>query len=401
MSDARRVLHLKETFRTCGVRLTSSEARWLYESRAAEVTPGREAGTYDVAAKNIVGVMSRGDLQVIISPKVPVGSLMRLIMYARTTIHFDPTTTHLSTTDFITALAQAFAMYVRAATAAGLMRGYWQVTDVGPTLRGRVRLAEQISRHHGQLYPLELEHQEFGPNVRENRVLAAAIRALLRVVGSDEASRESTSAVRHELLTLLKRFQGVDELAPGDRGATDRTRLNARYWDALSLAELILHNSGLDASIGAIKGTSFLLDMWRVFEEAAVRAIGEALPGYEVVAQENSAYIANEPTYRLRPDVLIRKNGRPVAVLDTKYKLPVPASSDIQQMFMYAKFFGVAKVHLLYPGVGHAHPDRGMLKVIGTDVEIHIHVLNLEDPIDAWPPAIHRVVEEVMSGVSP
>ena len=55
------------------------------------------------------------------------------------------------------------------------------------------------------------------------------------------------------------------------------TRLNEHYRPAVELARLVLRSDSYELRHGAVRGTSFLVDMNRVFEDFVVVAIREAL----------------------------------------------------------------------------------------------------------------------------
>jgi 5-methylcytosine-specific restriction enzyme subunit McrC len=55
------------------------------------------------------------------------------------------------------------------------------------------------------------------------------------------------------------------------------TRLNEHYRPAVELARLILRSDSYELRHGAVRGTSFLVDMNRVFEDFVVVALREAL----------------------------------------------------------------------------------------------------------------------------
>jgi len=115
---------------------------------------------------------------------------------------------------------------------------------------------------------------------------------------------------------------------------------------------------------------------------------------YEVVSQGGLRYCLNEiapngtlgrPLFRTKPDCMVRRDGRTVLVIDTKWKRLTAAGcdlkrgvsqADIYQLMAYARLYDSAQLMLLYPH----HPDlegqgalaRHRLNVAGADERLTI-----------------------------
>ena len=74
---------------------------------------------------------------------------------------------------------------------------------------------------------------------------------------------------------------------------------------------------------------------------------------------------------------LYGENGRPLAVLDTKYKTPdKPSQADISQVITYAKARGCHHALLIYP-----QPLPQPLNVTVGDVQLHTVTFGLDEPV--------------------
>lgn len=74
-------------------------------------------------------------------------------------------------------------------------------------------------------------------------------------------------------------------------------------------------------------------------------------PPWRVELQERVA-LDRAHAIEIRPDVVVYRQDRPVAVLDAKYKLRhggVPGNPDAYQVLAYAQRYGVKRVWLVYP----------------------------------------------------
>lgn len=95
----------------------------------------------------------------------------------------------------------------------------------------------------------------------------------------------------------------------------------------------------------------FVINMHQLFEEFVAGWLREHLPprlslGTQVRGHYDSG---GEVGYRIDM-VLYDEAGRPLVVLDTKYKDdPVPRSEDVAQVVSYATSLGCAEAVLIYP----------------------------------------------------
>ena len=231
--------------------------------------------------------------------------------------------------DLVPAFAHALWRQTERAIHQGLLPGYVVVEETSQVLRGRLRESEQLHRHHGLPFPLEIRHDEFTVDIAENRILRTACERMLAVPGVDAQSQRM-------LRRLLRDFADVTPLARREPvPAWQPTRLNARYHSALRLAELVLRATSVEHGPGGVAVNGFLFDMPKLFEEFVTVALREALvPAYggRVVDQDRNRFDeARQVT--LRPDIVwstrdpSRRRRRQVQVRETSRlseRRPVP-----------------------------------------------------------------------------
>jgi 5-methylcytosine-specific restriction enzyme subunit McrC len=127
----------------------------------------------------------------------------------------------------------------------------------------------------------------------------------------------------------------------------------------------------------------FLLDMPALFEGFVIVALREALvPAYggRVAGQDRSQFDeAGQVT--LKPDIVWKVRGSPVAVIDAKYKTEKPAgypNADLYQLLAYCTVLGLRTGHLVY-AKGNEEPARHVVRHSG--IEIICHAIDLsQDP---------------------
>lgn len=300
--------------------------------------------------------------------------------------------------DLVPALAHALWRRTEQAIHQGLLPGYLVVEENSPVLRGRLLESDQLHRHLGLAFPLEIRHDEFTVDIAENRILRTACERMLTLPRVDEQAQRM-------LRRLLREFAEVTPLAHGgDIPAWQPTRLNARYQSALRVAELVLRATSIEHGPGGVAVTGFLLNMPLVFEEFLTVALREALEapyGGRVVGQDPRWFLDEAKRVSLRPDIVWYQRGIPVAVADAKYKTESPAgypNADIYQMLAYCAALGLARGHLVYAkGMGRAL--RHVVREAG--VEIIGHAVDLDCEPDSLLAQVRELAGELAEARAP
>jgi 5-methylcytosine-specific restriction endonuclease McrBC regulatory subunit McrC len=102
----------------------------------------------------------------------------------------------------------------------------------------------------------------------------------------------------------------------------------------------------------------------------------------------------------LKPDLLIKRDGLPVAILDAKWKLQTsdrPAPADLQQLYTYAHHFSVPRIALLYPQLIGARPQvQGRFLESNTEATL-LRIPVQDQNINTWMEAIANQVNDWMT----
>ncbi|WP_077222696.1 McrC family protein [Rathayibacter sp. VKM Ac-2630] len=336
----------------------------LVESRLGRV------GIEVAAASNKVGAVRSGEDEIVVQPKTPLGSLLFLLGYARDP-GFRPEDVDASPEDDLApAIAETFVRLAERALARGVLQGYRTYDETAVTVRGRIRMSDQVARG-GRLLPVELTVDEYTVDIAENIVLRAAIGALLTLP-------RLRDALRRRLLHLDGRLDGVERLR---RGAAvppwRRSRLTAHYVPALVFADLILERRAPSSAAGDSPLASFVVNMAGLFESFVTTALRESL-----APLSSGVTLAQYPTtldeggrQAVRPDIVHLRSGRPVMVADAKYKTGASPVEDLYQMHAYCTVLGLREGWLISVGRGGSS-----YSVRGAAVEIHVRRLDVSAP---------------------
>lgn len=378
MTDIELVEHAPHTTHD----LPAAIGRALAASRIVDAAPDPyRAGGWRLRAGSKVGaivVRAPGEEPVTlrITPKVPIARLFFLLGYAlNPRIHREDSVEVAVHAELVPFLAHAYERAQERALRQGVLQGYRHTEEASPVLRGRLREADQVRRHHGRMFPLEIAYDEYTTDIPENRLLRAATEQLLRLPRVPVGVRRALQHQRARLVDAEPLVRGT----PLPRWRP--SRLNLRYQPTLSLAEIILRGGSPEHLPGDIALDGFLLDMNKLFEDFVCVALREALTVYggRCALQAKGVHLDTAGAIRMRPDLLrYGDNGRPLTVADAKYKAQKPdgfPDADLYQMLAYCTALGLPEGHLVYARGGAL---RASHRVRNAGIVVHQHVLDLE-----------------------
>lgn len=366
--------------------LSHSEAAEIRESGLVSVLAEAEAGRWRLKSEAKVGIAVGRGWEVRVHPHLDVPQLFFLLSYALDPRGWiDQRADFTAHPDLFDAIAAGFSYHALRAIERGVLRGYVQVEEALPGVRGRIRFGDQIARSVALPIPVEVSYDDYTADIAENRILKSAALALLGLPRVPGLARRR----------LLKIRAVLDEVAPLARPAEVRaplfTRLNERYRPALRLAEMILRASSLRGTRGRDAAVAFVFDMNRVFEEFLSASLRESLRphGGEVRLQAGTR-LDQAGEVSIRPDLTWRAGGRPRAVIDAKYKSLDPDGmrvGDAYQMLAYCTALGLDRGYLVY-AAGDAAREQ-TLAIRNSTCRICVRTLDVE-----------RAPEQVLSQVS-
>jgi 5-methylcytosine-specific restriction enzyme subunit McrC len=376
--------------------LTAEQARRVAESGLVGVEIGEPPNSWRLTADSRVGVVVGSDWEVRVVPRLPIPKLMFLLAYAVNRDGWrDSIAEFQRDPDFFAAVASGFAFHAYRAVEPGPLRGYVTVDERAYALRGRLRVADQISRSSGLPLPLEVSYDDYALDVPENRILRGASDLLLRFPRVPGAARKRLRRIRAILEDV--------EPATGRVSLPAITRLNRRYEPALRLAALILERASITTEAGDVKSVSFVFDMNQVFEDFLSAALTEAiLPhGGTVRLQFQREFLDHERVLRLKPDITWWRSGRLRAVIDAKYKQLVDArfpNADAYQMLAYCAGLGQERGFLVY--ARDVDQRSRTHRVRDGRATIEVRAINLEAMPDDVLQQVENLAQEVASSSS-
>jgi 5-methylcytosine-specific restriction enzyme subunit McrC len=264
-------------------------------------------------------------------------------------------------------LIRAFADQLANEVRRGLPLRYIQCEEDLSTLRGRLDITRQFTALAVRPDRLACRFDTLSSDTALLQVMKACVVFLSR-----QARRADTVRRLSELRAALADTSDVQQhVLPWNKITIDRS--NRRWRSLLALARLFLRrdwqathraNDPRDPA-----GITMLFPMNDLFEAYVAALLRRALPpeGYEVVSQGGKRHCLNElapdgtlglPLFLTKPDCMVRRDGRTVLVIDTKWKRLTSAGSDpkrgvsqvdVYQLMAYARLYEVSRLMLLYP----------------------------------------------------
>lgn len=354
------------------------DVRLALERTQLVVVRGVGRGKWKLLPNGFVGAVQVNELLVQVKPKEKVGisQILFLLSYAKDP-GFRPDNVEAEPTDDLwAALGETLARLGERATSRGVLQGYISRDEALRTVRGRIRMSDQVTRRPGLMFPIEVTHDEYTVDIPENQILRAAVRRMLAVPMLN-------AGVRRRLLHLDRKLLDASSLVRGNRlPRWTPSRLNAAYVPALRVAEVVIQNMVAEAAIGKLHVASFVVNMAKTFEDFVTVALSEALRNYpgRTVAQHKT-YL-DEPRSDglrrvvMRPDIVHMVNGEPALIFDAKYKAATAngqyPNADHYQMLAYATAVERTDAWLIYAGRG----TTALRRVRNSPVTVH------ECPID-------------------
>ena len=306
-------------------------------------------GSYRVTAGSTVGAVEIGDLSVLIEPKIGIPQLLSLACYAMGVFRSEQDKPFDFARDeaLPDVLAIALASEAQRAFARGLLHGYREEEDALQTVRGRIRLHDQISRRSGFILPVEVRYDEFTDDILENRLIKAAASRLSRMRLRSTRARGELSWVDGMLAQV-----SLVEFDASDVPEARFDRLNEHYRGVVGLARLILRHSAFESGRGDVRASGFLMDMNRLFQDFLTVALREALGASSTrLRSDHEITLDEDDRAKLKPDLSWWEGGTCTFVGDAKYKnltgKSVPGA-DLYQLLAYVTALDLPGGLLIY-----------------------------------------------------
>ncbi len=323
-----------------------------------------------VYARDLVGLVDVGQLQVQVVPKLYDGQsqadeaalLLDLIAQAALPMRAAvlPNTAKLSLQPISEPICRHVAGEMHRLLLQGVPRRYRAISELSPTIRGRVDLGQLARRHPGQQHVVPIRYAPLQQDNALTRVLRALVDELtgLSRNAKTKAALIRCSHVLHQAARIPLTTASVD--------AVELSRLDQHWEPMIELARVMAQRSSHDlARAGRHSGFGLLFPLDGIFEALLSRTLRRSLVGSNFSLQHGKAAgrllrgrTTGVETFAIKPDLIVREvaGSSIVIVGDAKWKrleLSKPglgiSQSDVYQVLSYMQRLGVSKSMLFYP----------------------------------------------------
>lgn len=171
------------------------------------------------------------------------------------------------------------------------------------------------------------------------------------------------------------------------------------YKNAINISKLIILNYHPDINQGRNNVLALMFDMNKLWEKFVYVSLRKKLNDYSVKAQNTKNFweSASGNNKTVRADILI-ENKDNIVVLDTKWKNLYgknPSSDDLQQLYVYHKYYNAKKTALIYPGKKNL--VKGFYKKPENDDSVYecsVITIDVMDNIKQWQEDIANEVKK-------
>jgi 5-methylcytosine-specific restriction enzyme subunit McrC len=237
----------------------------------------------------------------------------------------------------------------------GICSDYVEREDNITCLRGRLLLPRHIRANIVHKERFYVSYDEYLPDRPENRLVKTALH------------KAHTFCQNHENKRLCKLylayFDGIpkSQNVPADIKTCRNDRNMSHYKASLFWSRLILRGESPTPKPEQLQCTAILFNMPQLFEKyVALKLRQHVSDKWEVLEHKlynkYASLVEGQDKYKLCPDLLLKKNGKNVAIADTKWKRlgsksgdsednndegdgtsSAPGKSDMYQLFAYSE----------------------------------------------------------------
>jgi len=369
-----RVITAEEAPRSLGEFLWSR-----YRSKISVEFPSPKTGEQlEVTSQGWVGYIPVSpELALRIEPKTEITNLFRMLEYAYDLRSFEilqGLVASATLVDFYQNLAKIFASRVIERVQKGLYRSYISDADELPYVRGRLDVKDVLKAPWK--VALSCRFEEHTADIDDNQLIAWTLNRIAR-------SGLCQDRVLPTVRTAYRSIIGAARALPcTSESCVDRSynRLNEDYRSLHALCRFFLENTGPSHTIGDHSMLPFLVDMAALYERFVSKWLqAHPVSGLQIRAQERLLIAGNEDLeFRIDLVVTDAEKGDPLAVIDTKYKVPnSPSTDDVAQVVAYAEAKGCREAALVYPA-----PLRRPLRTMVGRIHVRTLTFSLEGNLD-------------------
>lgn len=276
----------------------------------------------------------------------------------------------------------------------GIRSAYMEREDNLRFYKGKLMVSQHVKVNRAHKERFYVAYEEFHQNRPENRLVKATLEKLQKITTSAENAKE--------IRQLLIPFEMVESSTAYEKDFSKVVinRNTKDYENLMRWSRVFLMNESFTTFSGSTTSRSLLFPMESVYESYVAKHMKKVFEpfGWDVSTQDKGLYLFTEPKkqFALRPDIVIKKDGRTV-IMDTKWKVLIPdagknygiSQADMYQMYAYSKKYQDKKtgvcpdVWLLYPNNDDMKGRKDIVFDSGDGTTVHVWFVDLCQDIES------------------
>ena len=342
-----------------------------------------------------VGFISRGKTRLQILPKVYVNSglneeteqresmramvnLLRVSEFSKV-LELPDQSSIAEHADIMEIFISIFAAKVISVYSRQMNREYITILENSTYIKGRIDFPANLRKNPVRKDLHIISYQSFEHDNLINNIVKTVCIRLLRLT-SDAENRKNLK----KALVFLDDAREI-YLSKDLFDSVKFTRLNMPFKPVFNMAKMFFHNLTPQSYQGDDTVCSFLIPLNELFEYYLFKQFDNLGNGTTASFQEKHSFargINNDYKLAIRPDIVLRRDGYPLLIVDAKYKNPGYLNgiytkinqADIYQVFAYAKIYAVDKVALIYPQFENYDTQSMVMEIGDYDKKVYLTV---------------------------
>ena len=262
----------------------------------------------------------------------------------------------------------------------GLKASYVKREENLNVYKGKLIVSEHIKSNFIHKERFYVGFEEYQINRPENRLLKSTLMKLQKISSSAENTKEIRQLLTaFELVDISRNYDKDFSRVIIDRNTKD-------YEMLMKWSKVFLKGNSFTTFSGTDNARSLLFPMEKVFEAYVAKHMKKIFSSdnLEVSTQDRGHYLFStlngkeHRKFALRPDIVVKRDGKSVAILDTKWKSLINdkgvnygiSQMDMYQMYAYSKKYDTPEIWLLYP-VNSAMKDCGEI-IFGSEDNVTV-----------------------------
>jgi len=239
-------------------------------------------------------------------------------------------------------LIELYLLSLNTLIKSGLNKSYISINKDLKRIKGKINIWRTLQNNLKNCgIKINCTYKEFTEDTLLNQIIKYCLIKLSYIANLDQKSKIKKS---------LRYFNKVSNLKRINVKIFNRItyhRLNKKYELIHLLSKFIIENSFIDNKEGRFNFFNFLIDINSLFEKFVRKILDKFKPSDYFVQKREKIY-NSENSFKLKPDIMIKKYDKNILALDCKFKSKVKRD-DKFQIVTYGNFFNFDKGVLIYP----------------------------------------------------